>query len=80
MGANMLARIDTWIFGDIRKDMFGRWCLHYGHNDTRCKRLLHCPINRRPIGQEVLDVAAEIIGRRLSRCEETDILDLVEIK
>jgi len=74
----MLARVETWVFEIIQKDWTGRWCLHYWHNNTKCKRPIHC-VGPWPIDQEVLDIVTEIIGRDLTSCEITDILDLVRI-
>lgn len=74
----MLARIDTWTFETIQRDRWGRLCLHYRRNMTRYRRPIRY-VGRRPISREVLDTAAEIIGRKLTKCEETDVINLVRI-
>lgn len=75
----MLARIEYWRFSHIAKDFFGRWRLHYFRNGIRCKRTIRCT-GAKPLGQEVVDTVAEIMERKLTRCEETDVLNLVEVK
>jgi len=74
----MNARIEYWVLGDVKRDMLKRWCLYYWRNGTKCKR----PIKHKramPTSQELLDTVAAIIGRKLTRCEETDVLSKVKI-
>ena len=71
---------DTFTFNNVSKDQLGRWSLGYHRNNTICRRPIldiddHAIKDRKPIGQELLETAQTVLGRKLSRNEEEGILD-----
>lgn len=56
----------------VSRNQFGYWGVSYDRGETRCFRQIldkefHAIKGRKPIGQELLDTIATILGRKLTQ-------------
>lgn len=79
----MTVKIEKYKFFSVEPNNYGKWCVNYYRDDTRCSRpLLDSSGNtihkneRRPNGNELVTVIESIIGRKLKRREEDRVFDI----
>lgn len=76
-------------FKRVERDKFGKWCFRYTRSwciggqehESVCLRPIRDSDyktigDRKPIGQEAIDTAAEIVGRHLTSDEESYIMSV----